>query len=197
MFFGLCNSPATFQTMMNELFKELIDQHVVVVYMDDILIFTATLEEHRRVVRRVLEILAENNLFLKPEKCVFEALEVEFVGLVISEGQVAMDPVKVAGVEDWPVPEQLVDVQSFLGFINFYRRFIADFARIAHPLHDLTQKDTVWEWQEKHEKAFCELKDRITSAPILVQPDVSRPFKLETDASDFATGAVVKDPGTV
>src|ERR1700733_1669352 len=120
MFFGLCNSPATFQTMMNELFKKLIDQGVVVVYMDDILIFTETLEDHRRVVRRVLKILAENNLFLKPEKCIFEALEVEFVGLVISEGKVAMDPVKVAGVKDWPVPEQLVEVQSFLGFVNFY-----------------------------------------------------------------------------
>ena len=108
MFFGLTNSPATFQTMMNALFKELIDEGVVVVYMDDILVFTATLEEHRRVVRRVLEILSENNLFLKPEKCIFEVPEVEFLGLIISEGKVKMDPVKVAGVRDWPTPKALV-----------------------------------------------------------------------------------------
>jgi len=191
MFFGLCNSPATFQTMMNELFKELIDQQVVVVYMDDILIFTATLEEHRRVVRRVLEILAENNLFLKPEKCVFEALEVEFVGLVISEGQVAMDPVKVAGVKDWPVPEQLVDVQSFLGFINFYRRFIEGFAHIAHPLHALAKKDQVWTCTQEHKNTFQALKDKVSSTPILVQPHPDRPYRLETDSSDYAMGAVV------
>ena len=120
MFFGLCDSPATFQTMMNELFKELIDQGVMVVYMDDILISTETFEDHCRVVGCVLEILAENNLFLKPVKCTFEVLEVEFVGLVISEGKTAMDPVKIAGVKDWPVPEQLVEVQSVLGFFNFY-----------------------------------------------------------------------------
>ena len=181
---------------MNELFKELIDQHVVVVYMDDILIFTATLEEHRRVVRRVLEILAENNVFLKPEKCVFEALEVEFVGLVISEGQVAMDPVKVAGVKDWPVPEQLVDVQSFLGFINFYRQFIEGFAHIAHPLHVLAKKDQVWAWTQEHQNVFQALKDKVTSTPILVQPHPDRPYRLETDSSDYATGAVLSQLGT-
>jgi hypothetical protein len=128
-----------FQTMMNELFMELSDQHMAVVYMDNILV-TATLKEHHNVVCCVHEILAENNHFLKLEKCVFEALEVEFVGLVISEGQVAMDPVKVTGVKDWPVPEQLVDVQSFLGFINFYCRFIEGFAHIAHPLHALAKR---------------------------------------------------------
>jgi hypothetical protein len=122
--------------------------------MDNILIFTETLEEHHRVVHCVLEILAENNLSLNPEKCIFEALEVEFVGLVISEGKVAMDPVKVVGMKDWPVPEQLVDVQSFLGFVNFYRRYIADFARIAHPLHALARKNTPWARTREHQEAF-------------------------------------------
>ena len=98
MFFGLTNSPATFQTMMNDIFKELIDEGVVVVYMDDILIFTESLEEHRKIVQRVLEILRRNNLYLKPEKCLFKQLGVDYLGLILSQGQVAMDPVKIAGV---------------------------------------------------------------------------------------------------
>ena len=96
MFFGLTNSPATFQTMMNDIFKELIDEGVVVVFMDDILIFTESLEEHRKNVRHVLKILHTNNLYLKPEKCLFEQLKVEYLGLILSQGKVAMDPVKVA-----------------------------------------------------------------------------------------------------
>ena len=176
---------------MNDIFRKLIEEGVVAVYMDDILIFTKTLEEHRKVVAQVLQILKENHLYLKPDKCIFEVQRVEFLGLILSENQVEMDPIKIEGVQNWPSPRKVKEVQSFLGFVNFYRRFIADFSRIAHPLHDLTRKDTVWEWQEKHEKAFCELPDKIPSASILVQPDVSRPFKLETDASDFATGAVL------
>ena len=124
MFFGLTNSPATFQTMMDDIFEELISDGVVVVYLDDILIFTKTLEEHRRVVKRVLGILQENNLFLKPEKCEFEKTEIEYLRVVISENSVRMDPVKVSGVSEWPVPSSKKEVQSFLGFTNFYRRFI-------------------------------------------------------------------------
>ena len=191
MFFGLCNSPATFQTMMNDIFRNLVEEGVVSVYMDDILIFTKTLEEHRSVVKRVLQILEENNLYLKPEKCVFEKAKVEFLGFILSEDRIEMDPVKIEGVRKWPQPKRVKELQSFLGFINFYRRFIEDFSKIARPLHDLTRKDTKWNWEEKHQKSFETLKEKVTSAPILVQPDVSRPFKLETDASEFATGAVL------
>ena len=134
MFFGLTNSPATFQAMMNEIFKQLIDEGVVVVYMDDILIFTATLDEHHRVAQHVLKILKQNNLFLKPEKCVFGATTVEFVGLVISEGKVEMDPVKIAGVKEWPTPTCLTEVQSFLGFVNS----IADSSRTLPTLPTLS-----------------------------------------------------------
>jgi transposase InsO family protein len=193
MFFGLTNSPATFQTMMNDLFKELIDEGVVVVFMDDILIFTESLEEHRRIVRRVLEILQANNLYLKPEKCLFEQLEVEYLGLILSQGQVAMDPVKVAGVRDWPVPRNVTEVKSFLGFINFYRRFVDDFSHIAKPLNQLTKQDTQWSWEANgpEQAAFNKLKHLITSTPILVLPDQSKHFRLETDASAYATGAVL------
>ena len=120
MLFGLTNSPATFQTMMNEIFKELIDEGVVVVFIDDILIFTESLKDYQKIVQQILEILHSNNLYLKPEKCLFEQLEVEYLELILSAGQVAMDPVKVAGVHDGPTPHNVTEVKSFFGFINFY-----------------------------------------------------------------------------
>ena len=131
MFFGLTNSPATFQTMMDDIFEELITDGVVVVYLDDILIFTETIEEHRKVTRRVLELLENNKLYLRPDKCEFERTTVEYLGVIISHNSVAMDPVKVAGVAEWPEPTNKKEVQSFLGFTNFYRRFIQDFSQHA------------------------------------------------------------------
>ena len=124
MFFGLTNSLATFQTMVNDIFRELIMEGVVVVYLDDILIFTEMIEEYQAVTRWVMELLQKYKLFLKLEKCEFEKTTVEYLRVVISHNLVEMDPVKVAGVADWPVPTNKKEVQSFLGFINFYRRFV-------------------------------------------------------------------------
>jgi len=124
MFFGMTNSPATFQTMMNNIFRTLIAEGIVVVYLDNILIFMETEEEHEQVVRRVLEVLAEHKLFLRPEKCEFHRKRIEYLGLVISENKVKMDPIKVAEVRDWPTLENRTDVQAFIGFVNFYRCFI-------------------------------------------------------------------------
>jgi hypothetical protein len=195
MFFGLTNSPATFQTMMNDILKDLIDRGVVIVYMDDILIFTMTLEEHRKVVNEVLEILRQNSLYLKADKCVFEKFKVEYLGLIISQGKLEMDPVKVNGVAQWPEPTSVAEVQSFLGFVNFYRRFIQSFSDIARPLHDLTRKNTPWKWEEKERNAFESLKKSVTSSPILVFPDETKPFKVEADSSGYATGAVLSQEG--
>lgn len=191
MFFGLTNSPATFQTMMNDIFKELIDEGVVIVYMDDILVLTATLEKHREVVEKVLEILRTQKLYLKPEKCEFEKSQIEYLGLIISPGQVAMDPVKVEGVMAWPQPKDLREVQSFVGFVNFYRRFIQGFSEIARPLYELSQKNVTWKWGPAQTMAFEEIKKRITTAPCLVFPDQHQPYKIEADSSDYATGAVL------
>ena len=141
MLFGLTNSPATFQTLMNTIFIDLVAKGIVAVYLDDILIFTRTLEEHRKVVTEVLSRLQEYDLYLRPEKCEFEKEEVEYLGLVIRNKEVAMDPVKVEAVKEWKDPKNLKEVRGFLGFANFYRRFIKDFARIARPLNDLTKKD--------------------------------------------------------
>ena len=124
--------------MMNNVFRTIIVEGIVIVYLDDILIFTKTKEEHEQAVQRVLEILAEYKLFLCPEKYEFHWKQIEYLRLVISENKVAMDPVKVARVCEWPTPESRTDVQAFVGFVNFYRRFIQDFSTIARPLFDLT-----------------------------------------------------------
>jgi len=119
MFFGLTNSPATFQTMMDDIFEDLISEGVVVVYLDNILIFTETLEEHWKVTCRVLELLEKHKLYLRPDKCEFEKTTVEYLGVIISHNSVSMDPVKIAGVTEWPATNKK-EVQSFLGFTNFY-----------------------------------------------------------------------------
>jgi hypothetical protein len=124
IFFGLTNSPATFQTMMNDILRDLINEGKVIVYLDDILIFTEDLEEHRRLVRRVLQVLQDNRLYLKPEKCDFEKTEIEYLGVIISHNLMKMDPVKIKGVMEWPEPSTVKQVQAFLGFTNFYQRFI-------------------------------------------------------------------------
>jgi len=144
MFFGMTNSSTTFQTMINDIFRTLIAKGIVVVYLDDILIFMKTEEKHERAVQRVLEVLAEHKLFFHPEKCEFHWKQIEYLKLVISENKVEMDPVKVARVCNWPTSENQTDVQAFIGFINFYCRFIRDFSAIARPLFDLTRSDKAW-----------------------------------------------------
>ena len=195
MFFGLTNSPATFQTMMNEIFIDLIDRGVVIVYIDDILIFTETLEEHRKVTEEVLALLQKYNLYLNAKKCEFEKLKVEYLGLIISQGKIEMDPVKIDGVATWPEPACVKDVQSFVGFVNFYRRFIEAFAETARPLHQLTKKDTPWKWSTEEKAAFEELKKKVTSAPILIFPDPEKQYKVEMDASNYAYGGVLSQQG--
>jgi hypothetical protein len=140
MYFGLTNSPTTFQTMMNDIFQDLILSGDVMVYLDDILIVHSDLTRHREVVRDVLRRLWEHKLFLRPEKCEFEKSSIEYLGVIISHDHVEMDLVKVAGVADWPTPETKKDVQQFLSFTNFYRRFIKGFSDDARPLFDLTSK---------------------------------------------------------
>jgi len=167
--------------MMNDIFWNLIAEGIVVVYLDDILIFTKTKEEHEQTVRWVLQVLKENKLFLCPEKCEF----------FISENKVSMDPVKVAGVREWPTLENKTDVQAFLGFVNFYRRFIQDFSAKAQPLFDLTRSEQVWMWSRKEQAAFEDLKTAVTTALVLVSPQESDPFWIEADSSDFATGVVL------
>jgi len=177
--------------MMNDIFRTLIAKGIVVVYLDDILIFTKMEEEHERAVRRVLKVLTEHKLFLHPEKCEFHRKQIEYLRLVISENKVEMDPVKVAGVRNWPTPENRTNMQAFIGFVNFYRCFIWDFSTIARPLFDLTCSDKVWNWDAKEQEAFEHLKMAVTTALVLVSPQDSEPFCIEADSFDFASGAVL------
>jgi len=141
MYFGLTNSPATFQTMMNDLFCNLINQGDIAIFIDNILVATDTEEGHNKLVEEVLKRLEENDLFVKLEKCKWKVREVEFLGVVIGPKRVKMQREKVEGVLNWPAPRNVKEVQKFLGFANYYRRFIKDFARIAAPLHMLVRKE--------------------------------------------------------
>ena len=154
MSFSLTNSPATFQTMMNDIFKDLIDEGYTAVYMDNILVCTHMIKHHQEVVTQVLDILRKHQLYLKAEKCTFECTTVEYLGLVLSEGWVEMDPIKIAGARDWPMLKNVMEVQSFMGFVNLYCRFILEFSHVASPLHHLTKKAEPWKWTKPEEAAF-------------------------------------------
>jgi hypothetical protein len=148
MYFGLTNSPATFQTMMNEIFQDLITEGVVSMSLDYILIFTNSLEEHRRITRLVLDCMCEYKLYLQPEKCESKETRIEYLGIIISHNKVEMDPVKIAGVVEWPTPSNKKEVQSFIGFVNFYQHFIPAFSHHAVVFTDLLDQ------QGKGVKAF-------------------------------------------
>ncbi|MGB2685899.1 MAG: pol polyprotein, partial [Olleya sp.] len=192
--FGLTNAPASMQRLMNNTLHEYLDVFVIV-YLDDILIYSKSEQEHVKHVKMVFEKLSQRNLLLKPEKCEFHRKEVEFLGYLVGIDGIRMDEAKVAAVLQWPTPTTVKEVQAFLGFANFYRRFIRDFSKITKPLTELTRKDTVFKWDEPAAEAFEELKKTFTSAPVLAMFDPEQKIVLETDASDYAIGACLSQPG--
>jgi hypothetical protein len=192
MNFGLCNAPATFQTFMDTKFAPLIDTGHVVVYLDDILIFSDNTGKLEHLTHQVLQLLLDLDLFLRPEKCSFNQTSVEYLGLIISEGELRMDPVKLAAVKNWPKPKTVKDIQKFLGFCNFYRRFVKAYSELARPLFDLTKKGEPFIWTDRHDRSFMGLQDALTSSPVLLLPDYGKPFTVYTDASDYATGAILE-----
>jgi RNase H-like domain found in reverse transcriptase/Reverse transcriptase (RNA-dependent DNA polymerase) len=192
MFFGLRNSPATFQMMMDKIFQDEIQERWVKIYMDNIVIATTDNEVlHSLRINHILDKLAKHNLFLKPEKCHFHQQEVEYLGVIIGNGKIWMDPVKVKGITDWPTPTTVKEVHSFLGFCNFYHAFIPHFSNITRPLNNLTCKNRQWTWLDKEQRAFDQLKQVCTESPVLRALDWTKHFILETDASSFALGAVI------
>ena len=180
MYFGLTNSSAIFQTIMNDLFRDLINQGDTVIFINNILVATDTKEGHNELVEKVLKRLEENNLFVKPKKCKWKVREVEFLGVVISLRGVEMQKEKVERVLNWLVPQNIKKVQKFLDFANYYRRFIKDFTRIAAPLYVLIRKEQKWKWEEEQEKVFEKLKVVFTIESILAIPDIDREMKVET-----------------
>ena len=191
--FGLTNTPATFQHLVNHIFRDMLDIFVVV-YLDDILIFSKNEDEHREHVRRVLQRLRENDLFAKPEKCEFHVDTVEYLGFIVSPTGISMDSVKVQAISEWEPPKSVHDLQVFLGFANYYRRFIRDYSKIAQPLTSLLKKEAKlkrFSLSPDQVEAFNSLKLSFTSAPILAHYDPSRPCVLEADSSDFAIAGVL------
>ena len=203
MYFGMSNCPPTFQMFMNMILATVQDKHrplgtEILDYMDDILIASkgaTTIEDHQAAVCDVLQVLQDYDLFLKPEKCVWESPRVDYLGLILEKGVTRMDPAKIAGVRDWPTPTTVKQVRSFLGFCNFYRAFIQGFSYLAKPLNNLTKKDTPWTWGNEQQTAFETLRERIISEPVLIQPDLSKPFEIEVDSSGFARGVVLLQRG--
>jgi hypothetical protein len=191
IYFGLTNSPATFQTMMNKIFQDLITEGIVSVYLNDILIFTNSLEEHHWITRLVLDRMCKHKLYLRLEKCKFEKTKIEYLSIIISHNKVEMDPVKITGVADWPTPSNKKEIQFYVSFVNFYQCFIPDFSHHAHTLFDLTMKDVRFIWGLPQKDSFMKLKELVTSAPVLVLPDDDLPFRLEANGSGITIGAVL------
>jgi len=191
IYFELTNSPTTFQTMINNLFRDLINQGDMVTFINDILVATDTEEGYNKLEEEVLKRLEENDLFIKPKKCKWKVREVEFLGVVINPRGVEMQKEKVKGVLNWLVPQNVKEVQKFLGLANYYRRFIKDFARLAALLHVLVRKEQKWKWEREQEEVFERLKVVFITEPVLAIPDINREMRVEADASDYAMGGVL------
>jgi len=176
---------------MNNLFRDLINQGDMVIFINDILVATDTEEGHNELVEKVLKRLEENDLYIKPKKCKWKVREVESLGVVIGPREVEMQKEKVKGVLNWLAPQNIKEVQKFLGLANYYRRFIKDFTRLAAPLHVLVKKEQKWKWKREQEEAFEKLKMVFTIEPVLAIPDINKEMRVETDASDYAMGEVL------
>ena len=191
VFFGLTNSPATFQHFINDLFRDMIAEGWLVIYMDNLLIFSPNDATHTERTKCVLQQMKERDLHLKLEKCNFASSEVEYLGMIIKPGELTMDPIKLNGIAQWPVPTKVKDVQFFLGFANFYQWFIPDYSNIAHPLIDLTKKNLAWSWTFQCQSAFDSLESLFLSKPILCLLNLSFPFAIATDTSKFTSCAML------
>ncbi|WVZ85090.1 hypothetical protein U9M48_032047 [Paspalum notatum var. saurae] len=196
MSFGLTNAPAFFMYMMNSVFMNELDKFVVV-FIDDILIYSKSEKEHEEHLKIVLTRLREHKLYVKFSKCAFWLKEVSFLGHILSEKGVAVDPSKVKDVLNWKQPETVTEIRSFLGLAGYYRRFIKDFSKTAKPMTSLTKKNAKYLWSSNCEEAFQTLKKLLTSAPVLAQPDVTKPFDVYCDASGNGLGCVLMQEGRV
>ncbi|WMV33463.1 hypothetical protein MTR67_026848 [Solanum verrucosum] len=196
MSFGLTNAPAIFMDLMNRVFKPYLDSFVVV-FIDDILIYSHSEEEHMGHLRVVLQRLREEKLYAKYEKCEFWLKEVAFLGYVVSGDGIKVDPKKTDVIRNWPRPLTPSDIRSFLGLAGYYRRFVNEFSSIASPMTKLTQKKAKFEWTDECERSFQTLKDKLVSAPILSLLDGLKGFVVYCDASRVGLGCVLMQNGKV
>ncbi|GBG62761.1 hypothetical protein CBR_g32351 [Chara braunii] len=188
--FGLCNAPGTFQHAMNRIFHDYLDKFVIV-YLDDILIFSKTVEEHVAHLDKVLSLLRQHKFKINGEKCEFGRTRVLYLGHEISAEGLRPDDAKVASIRDWPRPQSVTKMRSFLGMTGYYRTFVKNYSIVAAPLTDLTRLDTPWEWTDECEAAFRHLKHALTHYEVLKLPDPDKPFIVTTDASQYGIGVVL------
>ncbi len=188
--FGLCNGPATFQRVMQIVLSGL--EHFCSVYIDDTIVFSPSVEEHLHHLEQIFDRLRRAGLKLKPQKCQFLRKEVPYLGYVVSAEGLATDPQKTEAIRKFPTPKNVTELRSFLGLSSYYRRFISGFSKLAHPLYDLLKKDIPFEWNASCQAAFNQLRERLSSTPVLAHPDFSKAFYVETDASQLGLGAVLE-----
>jgi hypothetical protein len=191
--FGLSNAPGTFQALMNMIFEPYLRQFILV-FFDDILIYSSDIATHLQHLHTVLSLLRQHQLSAKLSKCVFGVLQVEYLGHIITGEGVSTDPNKIKAIADWQTPQTVTQLRSFLGLSGYYRRFIKHYGLICRPLHDLLKKGK-FHWTSVHDKAFHLLQQALTSAPVLALLNFQEPFVLETDASGIGIGAVIMQQG--
>ncbi|NBJ65466.1 hypothetical protein D5266_09835, partial [bacterium c-19] len=196
MSFGLTNAPAAFMDLMNRVFREFLDKFVIV-FIDDILIYSRNEADHEEHLRIVLSTLRQQQLYAKLSKCEFWLDKVNFLGHVISAEGISVDPSKIRAVKDWPQPRNVSEVRSFLGLAGYYRKFIKGFSILAKPLTSLTKKDLKYSWTETCEESFQTLKQKLTTAPLLVLPIEGGKFSVYCDASKIGLGCVLMQEGKV
>lgn len=192
--FGLTNAPATFQGLMNTIFSAVIRKFVLV-FVDDILIYSKSLEEHVDHLRTVFQLLQQHGLFVKASKCSFAQQHLDYLGHVIGIHGVSTDPEKVMAVQHWPIPKNLKQLRGFLGLAGYYRKFIKGYGILTKPLTELLKKDVKYKWEQQEQTAFDAVKMALTQSPVLALPDFSKQFVVETDASDKGIGAVLMQQG--
>ena len=192
--FGLCNAQATFQSLMTQILRPYLRKFVVV-FLDDILIFSSNWKEHLDHMRMVLQALREHQLYCKPSKCLFGAVKILYLGHVISGYTIAPDQEKLKAVRDWPIPESISQVREFLGFANYFRGFVLGYAYIAKTLDEITGKNARFHWNEERQAASETLKMALLKVPVLQLADNFKPFRVYTDAKDLAIGAVLLQEG--
>ena len=188
--FGPCNAPASFQDYINHALFDLLDR-ICTAYLDDVLVYSENRKDHRAHVREVVARLRDAGLQIDINKCEFETTRTKYLGLIVTPFGLQMDPDKVTAIVNWRAPASVRDLQKFLGFANFYRRFIRDFSKITAPLNGLLRKGVPWEWGPNQCDAFHRLQVAFTTAPVLAFFDYDRRTVLETDASDWASGGVL------
>ena len=187
MFFGMTNSLAIFQAIINEILRDMINEGKVAAFVNDVLIETEIEKEHNKIVKEVLKKLEKNDLYIKPEKYIWKVQKIRFLEVIIGPIRIKIEKEKVNRVLSWLEPKNVKDIRKFLGLANYYRRFIKDFAQVARPMNMLTRKDVKWQWRKEQQKAFNKLKEIFTTRLVLAVPDLDKEFRIEANALNYAT----------